>query len=281
MAVETESSTKRGDSVKGGSASLRVLQITDTHLFADTAATLAGVATDSTQVAVIERMLADYWPVDCILATGDLVHDGSERGYRRFRRNFEALGVRTLVIPGNHDDPVAMARVFDRGRVSWSSHAILGNWQFLMLDSFVQGSSGGRLGEPQLCWLDEHLSRYAGEHALVALHHHPVTVGSRWLDDIGLEDGEAMLEVLARHPQVRAVVWGHVHQSFSAEYRGIRLLGCPSTCIQFRPESSEFALDERNAGFRWLELFADGRLATGVSRVEQAPDIDLRCEGYR
>lgn len=280
MTAETGSSTKHAQAVKGG-ASLRVLQITDTHLFADTGATLAGVTTDSTQVQVIERMLAEYWPVDCILATGDLVHDGSESAYRRFRRNFEALGVRTLVIPGNHDDPQAMARVFDRGRVTWSGHAMFGNWQFLMLNSHVPGSAGGRLGREQLDWLDAHLHRYPDAHALIAVHHQPVAIGSDWLDRIGLEDGDALMTVLERHPRVRAVVWGHVHQSFARELNGIRLLGCPSTCIQFRPESEDFALDERNGGFRWFELFADGRLSTGVSRVEQAVAVDLRCEGYQ
>jgi Icc protein len=280
MAFEARTKTEPAGPIKDDPGSLRILQITDTHLFADVGGTLAGVTTDRTHAQVIERVLAEHWPVDCILATGDLVHDGTESGYRRFKRNFEALGVRTLVIPGNHDDPAAMRRVFDRGRVTWSDNAVLGNWQFIMLNSWQAGSAGGRLGEAQLALLAQHLERHPRQHALIALHHHPVAMDSLWIDGIGLADGAELMALVDRYPQVRAVVWGHVHQAFDATRGGVRLLGCPSTCIQFRPRSAEFAVDDRPPGFRWLQLHADGRIDTAVYRLPRGADVDVQCRGY-
>lgn len=280
MAFEARTKTELAGGVKDIPGSLRILQITDTHLFADVGGTLGGVTTDRTHVEVIERVLAEHWPVDCILATGDLVHDGSESAYRRFKRNFEALGVRTLVIPGNHDDPAAMRRVFDRGRVTWSENAVLGNWQFIMLNSWQPDVAGGRLGESQLQTLARHLERHPRQHALIAVHHHPVAVNSDWIDGIGLADGAELMALIERFPQVRAVVWGHVHQAFDTTRGGVRLLGCPSTCIQFQPESAEFALDDRPPGFRWLQLHADGGLDTAVHRLPGVAGIDIKCRGY-
>ena len=56
----------------------------------------------------------------------------------------------------------------------------------------------------------------------------------------------------------------------------MRWLGTPSTCIQFAPGSAEFALDEQMPGYRWLHLYDEGQLDTGVSRVL---DLNVNCSG--
>ncbi|KAB7623014.1 3',5'-cyclic-AMP phosphodiesterase [Alkalilimnicola sp. S0819] len=268
-------------SYSGAGAPLRVLQITDTHLYADPGGRLAGLVTEQSCEAVINEALQRSWPVDLVLLTGDVVHDGSESGYRRVKARFEQLGVPTLVLPGNHDAPVTMRQVFRAGPVSYCAHHALGDWQFLMLDSTVAGESGGHLAEAELRRLDEALSADPRRHALVALHHHPVSMDSRWIDSIGVANAEALFAVLARHPQVRVLLWGHVHQAFDEVRDGLRLLATPSTCIQFRPRQDEFGLDEQPPGWRLLELHADGRVDTEVQRLNAGDlAVDLRCSGY-
>src|SRR5699024_220976 len=105
MAVIEATTAESSGGVKDDIGSLRVLQVTDTHLFADLSGQLAGIDTERSYAEVMEKVLGEFWPVDLILVTGDLMHDGSESGYRRFKSQFEDLAVRTLVIPGNHDDP--------------------------------------------------------------------------------------------------------------------------------------------------------------------------------
>ncbi|WP_050756107.1 3',5'-cyclic-AMP phosphodiesterase [Nitrococcus mobilis] len=266
----------------GGIGSLRVLQITDTHLFADLSGQLVGVDTERSYAEVMEKVLGEFWPVDLILATGDLVHDGSESGYRRFKSQFEDLAVRTLVIPGNHDDATIMRRIFSTGRVTWSGSALLGAWQFVMLDSSQLGSAAGHLARSQLQMLEQCLTSYPEHHALVCLHHHPLAIGCDWIDRIAVDNGRELFEILDRHEQVRGVVWGHVHQEFETIRHGVRLLASPSTCVQFRPGQQEFTIDDVPPGFRWLQLYADGRIKTSIIRVDAAQGgVDLDCEGYR
>jgi 3',5'-cyclic-AMP phosphodiesterase len=101
------------------------------------------------------------------------------------------------------------------------------------------------------------------------------------MDSIGLRNPEALFAVLDRFPQVRAVLWGHVHQEYDQLRNGVRLLASPSTCIQFAPDSVEFKVDSTAPGYRWLRLHADGRLETGVSRVEGlAFEVDYSGQGY-
>src|SRR5580698_1669402 len=48
----------------------------------------------------------------------------------------------------------------------------------------------------------------------VCLHHHPVPMSSDWLDQIGLSNAAEFWSIVDAHRNVRAVLWGHVHQSF-------------------------------------------------------------------
>jgi 3',5'-cyclic-AMP phosphodiesterase len=95
-----------------------------------------------------------------------------------------------------------------------------------------------------------------------------VPMASRWLDAIGIENADQFLRVLDAHPQLRAISWGHVHQSFDARRRGVRLLATPSTCAQFLPSSDDFALDRRPPAYRRLTLQPDGALETEVVWVD-------------
>lgn len=263
--------------------SLRVVQITDTHLYGDSGR-LAGVDTEASCRAVIEAVRRHSTPADLLLLTGDLVHDGSTdtaAAYAAAKRRVDALGLPGLVIPGNHDDAAHMARTFHAGPVCNAGHLVAADWLFIMLDSTVAGHTGGHLDGEQLQWLDDCLGANADRHVLVGLHHHPVAIGCDWIDRIGVDNGDALFEVLDRHDAVRAVVWGHVHQEFDGWHRDIRLLASPSTCVQFHPASDDFRIDPRPPGYRWLELGPDGSVRTGVERLQDVPaGLELGMAGY-
>ena len=77
-------------------------------------------------------------------------------------------------------------------------------------------------------------------------------------------------QTLRQNGKLRAVSWGHVHQSFDARRHGVRLLATPSTCAQFLPLSDDFAVDARPPAYRRLTLQPDGALETEVVWVEAA-----------
>jgi Icc protein len=248
-------------------SSLRLIQFTDTHLYGEADGKLRGVATYPALLAAIEHARARHWPCQAILATGDLVQDDPD-GYARFREVFSGLGVPVYCIPGNHDEPPAMARVLHGAPFQLGGSARFPGWVVVMLDSFLAGKAQGRLSSASLAELDATLKAHVNLHALVCLHHHPVTMDSRWLDQVGLENPDEFFAVLDRHRNVRAVLWGHVHQTHAEERKGVKLLSTPSTCAQFLPHSDSFAIDRRPPGYRWLDLHADGRITSEVVWVE-------------
>jgi len=261
--------------------SLTVLQITDTHLYGQPDGQLLGVTTLDTFGKVLHQSVAARGTPDLVLATGDLVHDGTATGYRRVREYFEGIGKPVYCIPGNHDDPQVMARVMNKGPVKVVPRAEHDDWVFIFLDSTLEGSEGGHLSDHQLALLQQGLRDSPGRQVLICLHHQPVPVGSAWMDRMVLDNAEAFFALVDRHPWVRAIVWGHIHQTFDETRNGVRLLATPSTCFQFPPGSDHFGIDPQPPGYRWLVLHPDGRIDTGVERLPSLPEgLDVGSGGY-
>lgn len=261
-------------------SAVTLVQLTDSHLFDNPGGRLLGMNTADSLSRVIDRVLAEQPSIDLLLATGDLSQDGSAASYRTFLRMAARIPAPLRAFPGNHDlhDPL-------RG-IAGDSPLLepvvdCGAWRIVLLDTAVPDAVHGHLDPTQLELLSRALDEAPERPALVCLHHHPVPIGSAWMDRIGLDNAEALFAVLDSRPQVRALLWGHVHQAFDSTRNGVRLLGSPSTCVQFEPGCDDFRIDLQAPGYRWLRLHADGSLETGVSRVDGiALDIDHSQQGY-
>ncbi len=245
-----------------------ILQLTDPHLYGRVDGRLRGVATDASLRRVLDEALGQFPEYAALLVTGDLVQD-DVAGYLRFRSILGNLGRPVLCIPGNHDEPAAMTRELDTPPFQICGARTFGNWRFVMLDSYDPGHVGGRLRADELARLDAELAN-ADSHAVVCLHHHPVPMGSRWLDSVGLANADEFWRIIDAHAKVRGVVWGHVHQAYDGRRGAVRLYATPSTGAQFLPASDRYAVDLRPPGYRSFELHADGRIEARVHWVAAA-----------
>jgi 3',5'-cyclic-AMP phosphodiesterase len=241
---------------------MQILQITDPHLYGSAAGRLRGVETDPSLHAVLDDAFARVPNYEAVLVTGDLVQDDTS-GYLRFRSIFGNLKKPVLCIPGNHDEPQAMRRELAGAPFRICGAHEIGGWNFVMLDSYDPGHVGGRLTLNELARLDNSLKE-SPKPAMVCLHHHPIVMGSRWLDTVGLAEPEAFWRIIDSHSHVRAVVWGHVHQVYDGRRNDVRLFATPSTGAQFMPQSDRYAVDSRPPAYRSFELHADGRIDSEV-----------------
>ena len=80
-----------------------------------------------------------------------------------------------------------------------------------------------------MAWLDARLGEAPTTPTLIFQHHPPFVTGIGWMDDFGFEDGEGEAEVIARHPQVEAIVCGHLHRWIQTRFAGSIAGCCPST----------------------------------------------------
>ncbi|MEA1587109.1 3',5'-cyclic-AMP phosphodiesterase [Salmonella enterica] len=243
-----------------GEARVRILQITDTHLFAEKHETLLGVNTWESYQAVLEAIRAQQYEYDLIVATGDLAQDQSAAAYQHFAEGIASFRAPCVWLPGNHDFQPAMYSALQEAGISPAKRVLIGEqWQILLLDSQVFGVPHGELSEFQLEWLERKLADAPERQTLLLLHHHPLPAGCSWLDQHSLRNaGELDLD-----------------------WNGRRLLASPSTCVQFKPHCANFTLDTIAPGWRTLELQANGVLETEVHRLQDTRfRPDTASEGY-
>ena len=241
---------------------LRIVQVSDCHFPQDSKTDYRGQSADRNLASLLPAIRR--WQPDLLLLTGDVSEDGSAAAYGRVSAQLSTAGAPVLALPGNHDDPAAMRRYFPRGPWDGPLQRESRNWQLLLLDSTVPGEVSGRFAPQAIERLDHCLRRSRAAHVLLALHHQPVPVNAPWIDRYALESAETFLEVVDRHPRVRCITWGHVHQDFEAVRNGVLLLGSPSSAVNSLPNAERFTLDLGGPAARWLELGPDGAVATGL-----------------
>lgn len=261
-------------------APLRLLHLTDLHLFADPAERLLGITTRLSFESVLAQALHRAPDTSGLILTGDLVHDDSTGGYAYLAERLDATRLPFFSVPGNHDRHDLMRQCLGDATSGEMALRRLGAWNLVFLDSSDGGRDSGRLGAQQIACLADLL---AAEKAptLIFLHHHPIPIDSAWMDTMGVVDGKDLLALCDRHPQVRGIIFGHIHQEFAHQRRGYQLLGAPSTCVQFLPRSADFAVDPAPPGWRELLLHPDGRLTSQVVRLDSYREMPLQhASGY-
>lgn len=247
---------------------IRILQITDTHILPNEGDLLKNVDTFKTFERVFEHIQKGQ-AFNCILHTGDVTHDDIA-SYKRLAKKLKHYQKPIFACAGNHDDLMELREAMRPNVQCVHSTNIGEHWQILFLDSSVKDSDHGHIKDSDLIWLNNWLKSTPNKHTLIATHHHPIPVGSGWMDEIKIDNGEELMNTLAQYEQVKGVVFGHVHQEFDAMFKHIRILATPSTCIQFAPNQKEFGIDDKPAGYRAIDLHDDGTFDTQVIRLKSA-----------
>jgi len=225
--------------------------------------------------AVVEAIRSLPNAPDAALVSGDLTDDGAAEGYRVAREMLAKLAVPLHVLPGNHDDRARLRRAFDlpgAGDEPVNYSVEIGELRLVLLDSNVPGRDPGRYDAERMAWLDEELASQPEQPTILAVHHTPLTTGIPEWDAINLDPGdrEALGAVVARHPQLRAIVGGHLHRVAASTLAGCPVLSVPSAYLQVRPN---FERDEVSwvdpPGFA-IHALRDGELS---SQVEMIPFV--------
>jgi Icc protein len=204
-----------------------IAQISDPHLRAGAAAPARALA------AAVDTVLGlDPLPA-AVVVTGDISDNADPREYALARELLSPLPMPVHTIPGNHDDASAFPP---------PSSTLAGGIRLILCDTTIPGEAGGRL---DVGWVDDQLGDEAAP-AIVALHHPPFAIGIPALDGIGMAaaDAASLAALLARRPQVRRVICGHVHRTVSAVVGGCGVLALTSTNLQARLDlgAAEFTM---------------------------------------
>ena len=246
-------------------------QLSDSHLGAQ----WGGCDPVAALAAAVECVHALRPAPDAVLVTGDLTENAADAEYAQARELLASLDAPLYVLPGNHDDAAGLRRHFDMPGVDDEPvhyAADLGPLRLVVVDSTRPGENPGVLDEARLSRLDAELGAQPGVPTVIAMHHPPLVTGIPPLDEIGLpaEDRRALGAVVARHPQVRRIVGGHMHRTIAGDLAGRAVLAAPSTYMQARLDlsSAELQLVPDPIGFA-VHVLRDGELISHIQAVKR------------
>ena len=247
------------------SATPYLIQITDTHLLADTTLEAYG----ANPYRNLERIIAHVSHLDpppaFVIFTGDLISDDNPQSYRHLKALANRLTSAVHFAMGNHDLRQPFRRIVleeaspGTGRYFYAFDAA--GYRFVVLDSVVEGQVAGELDADQLRWLDNTLAQGPRQRTVLFMHHPPVPTGVAWLDAHPFANGEDLVDVLAAHRQVQRVFFGHVHMPMQITRRGVQFSSAPSTAYQFGDIVTAPKVSSASPGYGIAHLL-DGQLTS-------------------
>lgn len=244
---------------------IRIAQISDCHLFEDPNKLLNDTNTTNNLIAVLNKVAEDNdW--DFLLLSGDIADEGSPIAYKRIADLINKLQIPCYYTPGNHDNVNHLTQNLQGALIHQERHFTINNWQFILLNSTREGFCEGYLPPEELHFLTECLRAYPDLFAVVVLHHHPIPSHS-FMDGLMLTEHEVFLKIIHQHPQVRSVLFGHIHQELTSLQGSALFLSAPATAYQIKPKQKQMIVDNLSSGYRWLELEYSGNIKTGITRL--------------
>lgn len=232
---------------------LRILHLSDTHLFGDGSLHYGVVDTEAALRRVLDRAAA-LEAVDAVVLSGDLSDDGSEESYRLLRDLVgpwaARRGATVIYAMGNHD----LRPGFEAVLGARSGLVNVRGVRIIHLDSSVPGFGYGDLDELSLDRLRAALSSPAENGTVLVLHHPPVPATTPLLAALQLHRPQRLLELCAAG-DVRLILSGHYHHSLVTLAEGIPVVVAPgitNTSDAIAPRGRERAT--AGAGFAVIDL---------------------------
>lgn len=215
-----------------------IAQISDMHLRADGDLLQGRVDTIQALADCVAHVNSVRPRPDLVLATGDLTDWGRAEDYQLLRRMLSDLAMPSYVIPGNHDDRGALRAEFaDMGYLPSDGdflHYTIEEWplRLIGLDTVIPGEVGGELCDARRHWLAERLAEQPQRPTALFMHHPPFPSGIVFLDTPPFGGGEETRALVARHPQVRQIMCGHIHRAIHLHWAGTCAAIAPSVVYQ-------------------------------------------------
>lgn len=259
------------------SDTIRLFQVTDCHCYASDASRLTWtdmpIYPNRSLQAVLDHLARQAEGYSALMVTGDLAQEEIPATYQRVNQMLNRFPLPGYALPGNHDIPAMMAASLNNN-VSMPDEVVFGKWHLLLLDTHADGKPDGRLSEAQFDHFEALLSRVPEDcFVAVFMHHHPMPIGSAWMDVMGLREKDYFWNLIEHFPQVRVVFNGHIHQEFEgahvyADGRTVPVYGTPATCVQMKPRKQNIEFDHTRPAWRDIALHADGSADSQVHYLD-------------
>jgi 3',5'-cyclic AMP phosphodiesterase CpdA len=185
-----------------------------------------------------------------VVINGDAARlDGQRQDYLELKSLLDPLAAEAPVYIGlgNHDDRANFSPVFAdppgvRPAIAGKHTTLIEHEvvRLVLLDSLLYvNKTAGLIGREQRAWLAAQLPQWTDRPVVILVHH---TLGD---GDGDLLDVERLFELIRRHRQVKAILYGHSHVWQLGERDGVKLINLPAVGYNFRDQDPVGWVDAR------------------------------------
>jgi len=217
---------------------LHFVHITDTHILNQAEDAFHGLNTYKSLESVFSHIQENYVDIDFLLLTGDVSQTGDKQSYKILNSLLQQLKFPIYCVPGNHDTPDFLQQIIPSCPNDSVNTIQLGKFSLVLLDSWIENKHHGVISQDCLHQLEYYLRHNKDQFNIIAIHHPPVLINSKWLDDLSLLNKTELLTLIEKYSQDTLVLFGHIHQEFDQQVGNLRLLSTPSTCYQFKKNTA-------------------------------------------
>ncbi len=197
---------------------MKLAHVSDLHLCVE------GAAADPMGVAeaIAADLIAISESLDLVVVSGDLTERAEHDAFAEFERMFKKIGVRVVVVPGNHDGPEGM-NAYSRSSTVFADWNItnriveIAGIRVFGLDTCIEETTEGALDDGELDLLAKEVARERESRLVVVMHHPPLVLGLKRFDGFcQLESRERFLDIMGAAREQVIVLSGHVHRPYAA-----------------------------------------------------------------
>jgi len=272
---------------------MRIALVSDTHIGPNEQFLLWGIPTYEAARCFFTVFQNELAACDALIHLGDISAHGDDASYELFR-SLIPRDVQTWWVCGNHDQRKAMC-----SHLSFAQHDTPFNlaqncsyrvpianspYQLIFID--MRGPDAikarGSVGRITLDWLENALASHPGK-SILFTHFLPCAIGSPWLDSSMslIEQDEFFSAIAPYRSAIDALYFGHVHNDYQLNTRGICLRSIPSTFCSFiddRKKALPLIRQNDTLTLTLLELGSTEPLCTQqIVRPFYQPDPPVRC----
>lgn len=242
----------------------RIVFVTDLHIGLESDLP-RGIDTRKNFTCFLEELKARK--PEYLIIGGDLCFMNPEVAvYGWIKEKLDATGIPFFIIPGNHDDPEMIAKIFPGVTLSASKEIFYAK-RFKYNNILFLDSSPGKLSEDQFKWLEDQIRLSGHKNIFLVIHHPPILSHSLHMDSAyAFQQADRFVRTCQATPKKNYYIFsGHYHIERYINHGNINVFITPSLFVQIDPDQEKFVpFASQGIGYREIVFNSDEKWYTNV-----------------
>lgn len=198
------------------------------------------------------KLIVDSFKHDIsgVVISGDVFHKYCHESLLYISDYLNSVDFPVFISWGNHDSQ-RVSEFLNKNIRRIKKHHFFDNNLVYCMDTRVSNQEYGEIKESELKELNSIIAANSNIRSIVVLmHHHPIDIHHKELDDIGVINGVRFQEFIKNQDLNLKwyVLFGHIHHGFIRSVANITYMSCRSPAFNIQPLDKEYSIS-RNIAF--------------------------------